>query len=65
MKQISKEEANYLIRNKFVKCEKGRYPDITITCRDKSKGKRKKRYVNKVIWERYLKGKSFQEIISG
>jgi hypothetical protein len=51
--QISKEQAEYLIKNGFVKCENGRFPDITVTNRQSSK--KKNRYVNEHIYNKYLK----------
>lgn len=48
MIQISKEQADYLIKNGFLKSFKGKYQDLTITCRDK-KSCRKKHYVSRDI----------------
>jgi hypothetical protein len=54
LKQISKEEMQWLIANKYLKMEGGRYLNLTITGR---KSKRKKRYVPENIYDKlqYMK----------
>jgi len=54
--QISKQEKDWLIKNKYLKLEKGKYTDLTVTSRKKSKSKRKKHYVPEPIAEK-LKGR--------
>jgi len=52
--EISKEQMEYLIKNKILKCKKGQYKDLYISSRNK-KSKRKKRYIPDEIYEKYLK----------
>jgi hypothetical protein len=49
LKQISKQEMQWLIANKYLKMEGGRYLNLTITGR---KSKRKKRYVPENIYNK-------------
>jgi len=52
LKQISKEEMQWLIANKYLKMEGGRYLNLTITGQKKGKSKRKKRYVPENIYNK-------------
>jgi hypothetical protein len=51
---VTLEQINYLKDSGYLKQEKGRYPDESITSKNKG-SKRKKRYVPDYIYEKYLK----------
>jgi hypothetical protein len=51
---VTLEQIIYLKTNGYLKMEKGRYPDESLTSKHKG-SKRKKRYVPDYIYERYLK----------
>ncbi len=53
MRFITKEQADYLIKKGYLKQEKGRFPDLSITSRQKP-GKRKKRYIPDNLYERHF-----------
>ena len=59
MKQITKQQMEFLIENKLLVCTKGRYQDLSITSRQ-NKGKRKKRYIPDNLYEKYF-GKNTKE----
>jgi len=43
--EVSKREKDWLIKNNYIELKNGKYVDLTVTSRKKSKGKRKKYYV--------------------
>ncbi|HQD92624.1 MAG TPA: hypothetical protein PK924_05055 [Bacilli bacterium] len=45
MIEVSKREKDWLIKNNYIELKNGKYVDLTVTSRKKSKGKRKKYYV--------------------
>lgn len=50
--EVSKREKDWLIKNNYLKLKKGRYADLTVTSRKKSKSKRKKYYVPEPIYKK-------------
>ncbi len=59
MQQITKQEKDWLIKNNYLKIKRGKYEDLTVTSRKKSKSKRKKYYVSEPIYKK-LKGRNCQ-----
>lgn len=51
MVEVSKQEMEWLIKNGYLKCKNGQYPDLAITSKHK-KGKRKRRYVSEPVAEK-------------
>ena len=45
---VSKEQVEYLIEHGYLKSVNGRYPDVTVTSRDKN-SKRKHRWINREL----------------
>jgi hypothetical protein len=59
LKQITKEQMEFLIKNKLLVSTKGRYQDLTITSRQNN-SKRKKRYIPDNLYKKYF-GKNAKE----
>jgi len=53
LKPISKEQYLFLADNGYLKQEKGRYPDLSLTSKHKN-AKRKHRYIPDYIFYRYF-----------
>jgi len=57
LKKITFAEVEYLIKNGYVKSEKGKFPSLPTVNRG-AKSKKKQRYTEDPIYYKYLKGKN-------